>query len=687
MRVQIVHLSDIHFRKAGNPVVQVLDQLVQAVNSADPSASLILVVVSGDIAQSGQPAEYRVALQFFGDFNQRLKALRPDARIEYVCVPGNHDCVLPESGTKLRETLVQGVIPSMQDRKQDKALLAQLTKAQAPYSKFRKQLGKAGPWNGICQTVTIDHAGKKIQLNLYNTALLSQRDERQGLLHLPVRTFEEQISLARDSALSISVFHHSYLWLESNVAVDFRNHIEKTSDIALSGHQHYAHNFYKENSTGERILYIEAGALQDEYFPRKSAFQVLLFDWEGQQERSIKFRRSRDLYRPVDETQWRPVTLNRVIRAEFHFSDKFESALNETGAPLWHPTKGFLKLRDTFVFPDVLLRLAGTKPGVREVRGEELLSYTAKASRVVFQGSGLSGKTSLAKMLVWESFRRGGGVVPILLDGRQLTSPGEQKVLSDIWRAFSEEYSREMLAEFQQLVKQDRVLVIDDWHKAALNHEGRREFLQIVGSRFGRVILFIDELFEIKELISNPADTILEFDHAMLREFGHRLRGRLIDRWVTLGREYTGDSRKMSREIEHKERLIRSVIGKNTLPSHPFIVLSLLQAEEEHKAEAAEAGSFGYLYEVLVTVALSHSRGPKAQLEKKYTFLARLAYQMFKRRTGTLPLSQVRKIAEEYSRSHLVTVDIDSMLSDLEESRVLLNIDGNYLFAYPHLFY
>ncbi len=97
---------------------------------------------------------------------------------------------------------------------------------------------------------------------------------------MPVRALSEQITLDDTSALSISLFHHSYLWLESNNALAFRNHIERTSDVALTGHQHYRHDYYKTNITGERVLYIEGDALQGESFTKASAFGILLFDLE-----------------------------------------------------------------------------------------------------------------------------------------------------------------------------------------------------------------------------------------------------------------------------------------------------------------------------------------------------------------------------------------------------------------------
>jgi hypothetical protein len=364
----------------------------------------------------------------------------------------------------------------------------------------------------------------------------------------------------------------------------------------------------------------------------------------------------------------------------------FEAVLNESETPLLHKVKGFLKLRDIFVFPDLLVRSAGAKSQPREIRGPAILSYISNASRIIFQCPALGGKTSLARMLVWEILRGGGRAVPILLSGHQATNANEPKVLSDLWKTFTRQYSQEMLEEFKQLSKEDRILIVDDWHKSGLTSEGRREYLALASKYFDKIFLFTDELFQIHELLSGSPDSILEFDHATVRAIGHELRGHLIDKWVRMGRSQTGDSREMNREIEVKERLIGSMINKNTLPSRPFFVLCLLQADEQEKAEAAEAGSFGYLYEVLVTSALSVSRG-KAQLDKKYNFLALLAYQMFSDGVRSMPLSRVKEIAEQYSHSRLVTVDFPAMLSDLELARVLINIDGNYSFGYAHLFY
>jgi hypothetical protein len=686
MAITIIHLSDIHFRKSGNPVSEMAAQIARAAYSTNVSPEAILVIISGDVAFSGEAEEYKHALGFFTSFQQSLREIDQSVKVLYLAVPGNHDCYLPEKNTKVRESLIGGFLASLNSSGFDRGLTEELLKAQSEYEGFRKALCIGEGGDGLCEAVSITVGSKNIQVNLYNTALLSQRNEKQGALALPVAHFVEHILLAQQAVLSLSVFHHSYIWLESNSSIEFRNHIERTSDIAFCGHQHYSHDYYKQNSTGERVLYYEAPALQDENYSKTSAFRVLVVDLDQQKEKSVQFRRSRDLYRMVDEVDWRPITINRAIRREFRPTKKFEESLNATGHPFYHDVKGQLTLKDIFVYPELRVTKGGSKNEKKEVRGDEITDFVMLAKRVIFQGGTLSGKTTLGKVICSDALRKGVHA-PIFLSGARIGNALGENLEKLIWRVFEEQYGRDMLDEFQQLPSQERLLIIDDWHRIKLNAEGREECIAQLGKYFGSIALFVDELFQLHELLERSPKTLIEFDRISLGQFGHKLRGQIIDKWVKLGREFTGEEKQITAEIESKERLVDSVMGKNTLPRYPFIVLFLLQAEQEKKAESAEAGSFGYLYEVLVTTALSQTTGPKAQLEKKYKLLSLVAYEMLKKQEWTMSLATVRKIAADYSKSHLVTVDIDSILSDLEQTLVLTNLDGNYSFAYSHLFY
>ena len=97
-----------------------------------------------------------------------------------------------------------------------------------------------------------------------------------------------------------------------------------------------------------------------------------------------------------------------------------------------------------------------------------------------------------------------------------------------------------MLESFRQPEVEKRTLMVDDWHSAALNGDGRRAFLSIAEKHFGKIVLFVGEMFHIQELVEKSTDTTLSYHNAQLQEFGTRFPGvTRIDKWVTWGREHS----------------------------------------------------------------------------------------------------------------------------------------------------
>ncbi|HEY4933649.1 MAG TPA: metallophosphoesterase [Terriglobales bacterium] len=686
MRVGVLHLSDIHFRRGKNPVQLRVTEIASAINSVAQGCGLFLTLVTGDIAFSGSAEEYAEASVFFAALDERIKA---EGRcLRTWMVPGNHDCTLPESENSLRAALIQGLLPSLPTLKPDEALLSQVLSVQSHYYAFRNgDAPQPPPRTQLFGTTLIQEAGVTVQLNHYNTALLSRREEKQGELSLPMQLITSGVAVSPEAILSLSLFHHSYLWLESNVAVAFRGHIERTSDVVFSGHQHFQHSFDKSNSTGERILYLEGSALQDEYNPQSSAFNILLFDIADSQQQLMTFRWSGALYKVTHDSGWQPLVRNVAARMAFRLNAGSISYLSEPGSLFRHSRAGAVTFADIFVMPNIQVGRLAIDASTKEIRSEAVVQYVRDNKRVIFQAPPLAGKTSLLKQLYKQLFESG-DYIPVRLDGESIQGvPSEKKTPTSFWRAFVDQYEQSTLADFQQLSGAKRALLIDDWHKTKLNPEGRRIYLEIAKQYFDTIILFADDMFSLQELVEKSTSSLFSFSHASIPEFRAELRGRLIEKWISLGQEYTASSRDLAREVEDTERLIRSVMGKNTLPSRPFIILTLLQAAQEGKTQSTEAGSFGYLYEVLVTTALSASQTATPQLEKKYVFLAMVAYEMFKTDAGSLSDYRVRQIASEYERSHLVKIDVDSMLADLVHVRALVKSDGNYSFAYTHLLY
>jgi predicted MPP superfamily phosphohydrolase len=99
--LQILHLSDLHFGSQGTektlasiPDINFLCDKIMAEWTTGPH----FVAITGDIANTGHPKEYAMALGWFQSFMQKLGISLPSPRI--LLVPGNHDVSIPLAGAQ-----------------------------------------------------------------------------------------------------------------------------------------------------------------------------------------------------------------------------------------------------------------------------------------------------------------------------------------------------------------------------------------------------------------------------------------------------------------------------------------------------------------------------------------------------------------------------------------------------------
>jgi hypothetical protein len=688
MRLTILHLSDIHFREGSNDISAKCKLIVEAVSSQTPMPDAVLIAVSGDIAFSGKAEEYSNALAFFSALTTDIQALNRDLDIGFVSVPGNHDCYLPESGIALRKALISGIELTINTNIPDPEILKQILSAQSDYLDFQQKL-TARPTSGtqrLCSVELIVLRGIRIQVNLYNTALLSQRIETETL-RVPVAIFDLNIRPLEDVVLSIGILHHTNLWLESNNAIQFRRHLDENVDLILSGHQHLDHAFEKLNLDGQRTLYLEGTALQDSSNPTSSGFNIIDLELPSKKQRVVHFNWDKNRYASIVKRDWSPLVENRAFRHDFRISENFQRLLDDPGAGYTHSRKREITLRDIYVYPDLSMRPTLDKPKTIEVPAEQFQEFLRNGSHIIFEGEGQSGRTAFAK-IIFSDLLNGHGCVPVFIEGNDLKNISEEIFTKTVTEAIKAQYAPDLVSRFLALENKKRILIVDDCNRAKLNSDARAKFLAIANQRFGKVLLFSDPIFDIQEFATRAKDqsTLLQFQHATIRQFGYKTRARLITKWLTLGREHSYDTQELTREIDQIENVVTTLLGKNTLPKFPFIVLSVLQAYQEKKTTAPEAGSYGYVYEVLITTALASTAKSPSDIDKKYTFLSHLAYRMFKSNIETLSYSEIVNISEEYFRTYGLTATTDSILDDLVGARVLGLRNGNYHFYYSYYF-
>ena len=596
MLAAIVHLSDLHLTEWNAQLGAKHDRLAAAIAAADSQCRHYIIVLSGDIVFSGNHEEYLVAKRFIHGVKAGIIRHVPGADVHFVSVPGNHDCVLPEKETTLRSVLIAAIEPSLQTGAPDAAILQSLLDAQKPYFAFCQELDlpDSTPYARLCTSHKVDVGPERLQFILYNTALLSQRKEEQGQLSIPIEIVRGQATVDTGSAITVSVYHHPYSWLQADIGIAFRNLIENTSEIALTGHQHSDHAFVKHALTGERLLYSEGDVFYEPGKPNESGFRVILVDLQQARTRAVSHRWNGTYYGVVNDSDWKAYTRTALGLALPAATPEFLNTLSDSGVGLTHKLLGPVPLDTVFVYPEVTISGLGEDDKPRNIKGDQLQQYLRDTSKVVIRGSAYSGKSSLAKMIVRQWLRER-SFFPLLVCGEDIRQSDDSSFMRLINASAVKVYGEGGRERYHQLSIAERALVIDDWDESRLGHEDRDKFLRRALSHFGKVVLFVSGMSYIQYLMSRVEgrDVFLEFSLLSLNHLSHVSRGALIEKWLSM--KMPRESPDYSRRVVETERLVQSVIGKNTLPSVPLIVLAILEAAERSTDVLPENGPFGYL--------------------------------------------------------------------------------------------
>ncbi len=325
-------------------------------------------------------------------------------------------------------------------------------------------------------------------------------------------------------------------------------------------------------------------------------------------------------------------------------------------------------------------------------RSNDLLPFLTGRGIKELHGASLSGKTTISKALVLD-LRLRGMAIPVWLDGNRLECASVEDFKEAVDSSFKELYAPEQLDPYIQLPPEQRCVIIDDWHLAAIPTATRREILKWLEKFAGASILFSDESFRIRELLAKGQEKQVlgdssdpEITHAEISSLSHVSQASLINKYlrVTNGAvEYPEDGP----ESLKREELVSELLGKDRLPAYPFFVLCVLEAIETKRTSAITGGSHGPLYELLIFSAIGKEDPEDPHFANKLVFLQEIAYRMRSERVSSISLSDIRDLMDKFAKTSYVTLPFEQYLEALVRSKVLSRADGNYRFAYPHYLY
>ncbi len=603
--------------------------------------------------------------------------------------PGNHDCD-HSANSDLRQIAIDGVASKVDTLSLDGAAVRELLSVHGNFFQFQSDFAGDGrsPKPQLAEWQTFSRHGRPCLDVLHiNTALMSMKSEVQGKLFFPVHAIPMRGAGTVD--LIVTLMHHPYTWLESDNGLKVRKHIEGITDIVMTGHVHVESAYTKTNLNGENSQYISGGVLQDPRSSNASAFNIVVCDTERKSQEVFQFSWSGGIYRPQNEPRWTPFIRNNTARSGFENNAEYAAYLRDVGLGLKQPGKGpekRLEIDDLFVYPQIG-RASIAKPNIaEEIKSDDLVGYFAKAERVLVMAPSQAGKTTLARKLYRDLASRH-GMVPLLLSADEIRATSDEAFSQVVQRAFRNQYSEAKLEEYKQLDRLKKILIVDDWQRAKASAQWQSSMLALATEKFGKVIVFASDELRIEEFAGKPGtvSALLEFDRCEIRQMSHYLRGKLIEKWHALDGE-ASDSDTADR-VEQDEAVISSMMTKNVLPCFPVTVLLVLQARESSKAANLVNGSYGYLYETLITTSLARVGGDSTEIDTRYTFISRIAHYLFERKQEYITEAEIQELSDQYLESYEIPIAVQKLVGDLEEAKLLVRSDGSLRFRYKYVFY
>lgn len=285
MTAIFVHLSDIHFgQEKGGQVVINDDAKARLIDDAAAEVAKLAggraagILVTGDIAYSGQKEEYRVAAEFLDALAGAIGCKKTDVQV----VPGNHD--IDRAEISLAVDWMLGEIKANGEAKLD-AFLASDNDREALYRRFNAYRPFAEGYDcpldgngGLAGDRSIELApGRVLRFIGLNSALICAKRDDEGTLLLGAR---QRVLPKTDGEELVVLAHHPLPWLQDSE--DARRYVRARARVFISGHEHDPSVRLDAVREGCDLLMLAAGAtvpphVDDRY---NYAYNILEFDWD-----------------------------------------------------------------------------------------------------------------------------------------------------------------------------------------------------------------------------------------------------------------------------------------------------------------------------------------------------------------------------------------------------------------------
>lgn len=525
MRISFLHLSDFHLNDSKGVHPAKIQAIVDSLGVYTPIEGIV-IVLSGDIAATGQANQYKIAATF-------LKRLIPEIRRKYsisekntkiLIVPGNHDIDWGRS-TRLDSSKIRSF-----DEKERALHLQQELKSMKNYFSFSDRNGCFFPYwmhipFGQLVTRKILHFdnGYRIEANLLNTAPFSC-DSDDGLHYLPEDAIHS-LTTESNADFSLVVMHHSPDWFEFSQKKELENTLSKRCSLAFYGHEHFPGTQNVLYDNGNRIVKQAGGAWWQSSVPTLSDYYAALFDTESRKYFLSKFSWNADRSAFVATMKQEHILMQKSLCGTgLTYQEKYI-------ATVMADSKNTIaqSVSDYFVFPT--LRFNASKEysrGKAIDKMEDFIAFIKENRYVAVMGGSNSGKTTLLKMTFKELQTQ---YVVLYCGTDDITGRNQENILKEL---VTDTYGADSYSLFQAIPSDKKVIIIDDLHRISPKHLNK--FLRGIEDIFGTIVVASEETsqFDIVQMVKDNIKASKEFKKASISRLYAEKRLALIQKNVLI---------------------------------------------------------------------------------------------------------------------------------------------------------
>ncbi|MFY0676784.1 MAG: metallophosphoesterase [Neptuniibacter sp.] len=684
MSLVIVHLSDIHIKTKHDKILAKGEQIAGIIRAHQGSKHQCFIVVSGDIAFSGNKSQYELAQQLLSTIVNQLTTSF-EAPVQVLMAPGNHDCDFTKD-SQLRNILLEGLNGKPHDEIEE-ATIAACAAVQDDFFAFRDNLNKTRKTTDSKLWTRYDYEveGKQISFDCLNFAWSSKLQEGQGELIFPIEKFHAE--LEEKSDLRIFLFHHPMPWIRQGQYQTLRSKIRANADIVLTGHEHYGSaTEISDKRNGDSVIF-EGACLQENGQDDLSEFNIINIDPENGDYQFNHYVFRDNEYRK-DPTEVKGSIFAQAPRHMLNglsIQDEHMAWLIDPGANFTHPYKQNIELSDIFIYPE-LEPFSSDDVEFASVSSKTIIDAIESEECVLIKGEEQYGKTALLKTFNTALFD--GGYAPLFIDSTRIGKASNNDLNKIYRRAIGAQYGQASIDKYLSICRRKKVILLDSFDKSKVKDRFQHKIVSFFRDQADKVIVTANDSMEFSEVLHPEiSEEMSHFAHFKLNHFGNNLRYKLIKKWRSIGSDYNLSEADLIARVDHLEKLLNSVIGKNLVPKVPFFILTILQSlESTNQNTDFHNSGLGHYYHYLITESLGKAHVKKEALHEYFSFLSQLAWFIYHEGENDIDETRLRHFVDQYSAEY-TRIDASDRLKRLVEARILSRRDRFYAFSYPYTYF